>query len=112
MGSLGGAWLNRIERGLTTGTNQSTTVVVDGVLYPEPALGKVIAVDGKTGATKWKWTTPYGGITRRGAAVAKDLGPVCTAAAGNRRVALKERAHLGVDALMDHACNGTGGPAG
>ncbi|RYE41993.1 MAG: dehydrogenase [Hyphomicrobiales bacterium] len=88
--SLGGAWLNRVEGGLATGTNQSTTVVVDGVLYIESALGNVIAVDGKTGATKWKWTTPYGGITRRGAAVAKDLGLVYTVAAGNRLVALKK----------------------
>src|SRR5690348_7584229 len=27
---LGGAWLNRIEGGLTTGNNQSTAVVADG----------------------------------------------------------------------------------
>jgi alcohol dehydrogenase (cytochrome c) len=85
---LGGAWLNRIEGGLNTGTNQSTTVVVDGVIYIESALGNLIAVDGKTGVTKWKWTTPYGGITRRGAAVAKDLGTVFTVANDNRLVAL------------------------
>ena len=87
---LGGAWLNRIEGGINTGTNQSTTVVVDGVIYIESALGNVIAVDGKTGATKWKWTTPYGVITRRGVAVAKDLGLVYTVANGNRLVALKK----------------------
>jgi len=86
---LGGAWVNRIEGGLATGTNQSTTVVVDGVIYIESALGNVVAVDGKTGITKWKWTTPYGAITRRGAAVAKDLGLVYTVANGNRLVALK-----------------------
>ena len=50
---LGGAWVNRIEGGLTTGTNQSTAVAVDGVLYIESALGNVIAVDGATGVTKW-----------------------------------------------------------
>src|SRR3954447_22918777 len=32
---LGGAWVNRIEGGLTTGNSQSTTVAVDGVLYIE-----------------------------------------------------------------------------
>lgn len=85
---LGGAWVNNIEGGLKTGTNQSTTVVVDGVLYTESALGNVIAVDGKTGATLWKWTTPYGSITRRGVAVAKDLNTVFTVASGNRLVAL------------------------
>jgi alcohol dehydrogenase (cytochrome c) len=87
--SLGGAWTNRIEGGLSTGVNQSTTVVVDGVIFIESALGNVIAVDGKTGATKWKWTTPYGVITRRGVAVAKDLGLVYTVANGNRLVALR-----------------------
>ena len=86
---LGGAWLNRIEGGLNTGTNQSTTVVVDGVIYIESALGNVLAVDGKTGVTKWKWTTPYDALTRRGVAVAKDLGLVYTIASGNRLVALK-----------------------
>ncbi|XAH25120.1 PQQ-binding-like beta-propeller repeat protein [Xylophilus sp. GW821-FHT01B05] len=89
VGQLGGAWVNRIEGGLSSGTNQSTTVVVDGVIYIESAPGNVIAVDGKTGATKWKWTTPYGVITRRGVAVAKDLGLVYTVANGNRLVALK-----------------------
>ena len=88
VGRLGGAWLNRIEGGITSGNNQSTTVVVDGVLYIESASGNVHAVDGKTGATKWKWTTPYGSITRRGVAVAKDLGLVYTLANGNRLVAL------------------------
>ncbi len=68
---LGGAWVNRIEGGLTTGTNQSTPVVVDGVIYIESALGNVVAVDGKTGATKWKYTTPFGSLTRRGVAVAR-----------------------------------------
>ena len=43
---LGGAWVNRIEGGITTGTNQSTAVAVDGVLYIESALGNVFAVDG------------------------------------------------------------------
>lgn len=86
---LGGAWVNQIEGGMTTGNNQSTTVVVDGVLYIESALGNVVAVDGKTGVTKWKWTTPYGSITRRGVAVAKDLGLVFTVATGNRLVALR-----------------------
>jgi alcohol dehydrogenase (cytochrome c) len=87
---LGGAWLNRIEGGLNSGTNQSTAVALDGVLYIESALGNLVAVDGKTGATKWKWVTPHGGITRRGAAVAKDLGIVYTLARGNRLVALNK----------------------
>ena len=43
---LGGAWVNRIEGGLTTGTNQSTTVVVDGVILPSTATRD-------TGALAW-----------------------------------------------------------
>lgn len=74
---LGAVWLNHVEGGLTSGTNQSTPVVVDGVIYLETALANVIAVDGKTGATKWKWVAPEG-ATRRGVAVAKDLGYVYT----------------------------------
>ena len=73
---LGGAWVNRIEGGLDSGTNPSTTVVVDGVIYIESALGNVIAVDGRTGVTKWKYTTPFGAITRRGVA---QPGDRCTA---------------------------------
>lgn len=87
---LGGAWVNRIEGGATTGTNQSTTVVVDGVIYIESALGNLVAVDGKTGVTKWKYVTPFGAITRRGVAVARDLGLVYTLAAGSRLVALNK----------------------
>jgi PQQ-dependent dehydrogenase (methanol/ethanol family) len=66
---LGGAWVNRIEGGLTTGTNQSTAVAVDGVLYIESALGNVFAVDGRTGVTTWVYQQTRGTLTRRGVAV-------------------------------------------
>lgn len=80
---LGAVWTNNVEGGLRSGTNQSTPVVVDGVIYLETALANVIAVDGATGVTKWKWVSPRGVITRRGVAVAKDLGIVYTLARGN-----------------------------
>jgi PQQ-dependent dehydrogenase (methanol/ethanol family) len=85
---LGGAWVNRIEGGLTTGTNQSTAVAVDGVLYIESALGNVHAVDGRTGETKWKYTTPHGTVTRRGVAVGD--GKVFTHGRGSYIVALDQ----------------------
>lgn len=66
---LGGAWCNRIESGLDEGTNQSTAVAVDGVLFIESALGNVIAVDGATGETKWRYEQTRGSLTRRGVAV-------------------------------------------
>ena len=34
---------------------QTTPIVVDGVIYLDTPSGGVIAVDGATGATKWKW---------------------------------------------------------
>jgi alcohol dehydrogenase (cytochrome c) len=90
IGQLGAVWLNRIEGGINTGTNQSTTVVVDGVIYIESAFGHVYAVDGKTGLTKWKYTQTRGTLTRRGVAVAKDLGLVYTLSNGNWVVALNK----------------------
>jgi len=90
IGQLGAVWLNRIEGGINTGTNQSTTVVVDGVIYIESAFGHVYAVDGKTGLTKWKYTQMRGTLTRRGVAVAKDLGLVYTLSNGNWVVALNK----------------------
>lgn len=84
---LGGAWLNRIEGGINTGDNQSTPVVVDGVIYIESALGSVVAVDGATGQTRWKY--PGKGVqTRRGVAVGD--GKVFTNARGGYVVALNK----------------------
>ena len=57
---LKGAWVNQIEGGAMAGNSQSTTVAVDGVLYIESALGNVTAVDGRTGAVRWKYTQTRG----------------------------------------------------
>ncbi|MFL6692194.1 MAG: PQQ-binding-like beta-propeller repeat protein, partial [Ramlibacter sp.] len=84
---LGGAWLNRIEGGINTGENQSTPIALDGVIYVESALGAVVAVDGATGQTKWKY--PGKGVqTRRG--VAAGGGLVYTNARGGYVVALNK----------------------
>src|SRR5690349_19369983 len=88
VGKLGAAWVNRIEGGLTTGTNQSTAVAVDGVLYIESALGNVHAVDGVTGTTKWVYQTTRGALTRRGVGVGQGL--VFTIAGDNWLVALSQ----------------------
>ena len=82
--TLGGLWLTHVNGGVV-GDNQSTPVVVDGVIFVESS-GNVIAIDGKTGATKWKTAAAAG--TRRGAAVAKELGLVYTLGTGNALVAL------------------------
>jgi quinohemoprotein ethanol dehydrogenase len=79
----------------STGTGQQTTpVVVDGVIYVDTENGGVAAVDGKTGAVKWKWqpTTANSGYnpsgTRRGVSVGE--GKVYTLSGGNRVVALNK----------------------
>jgi glucose dehydrogenase len=86
---LGGAWVNRIEGGLTTGTNQSTAIAVDGVLYIESALGNVHAVDGATGVTKWTYHQTRGTVTRRGVAVGQ--GRVYTHGKDNWVIALDQQ---------------------
>lgn len=85
---LGATWLNQIEGGMTTGTNQSTPVVVAGVIYLESALGNVVAVDGRTGQTKWKYAQTRGTLTRRGVAVGG--GFVYTLSGDNYVVALNK----------------------
>jgi PQQ-dependent dehydrogenase (methanol/ethanol family) len=105
IGKLGAVWLNQIEGGIKTGTNQSTPVVVDGVIYLESAFGHVIAVDGKTGATRWKYQQTRGNLTRRGVAVGQGL--VYTLSGDNYVVALNkdtgavawERQHEGFDSI-------------
>ena len=70
------------------GQRQSTAVAVDGVLYIETAQGRVIAVDGKTGAMKWSYNPGRGGQTRRGVAVGE--GKVYTLTTGNYVIALDQ----------------------
>ncbi|MCO8276145.1 PQQ-binding-like beta-propeller repeat protein [Actinoplanes sp. TRM 88003] len=67
---------------------QTTPIVADGVIYLDTPGGEVIAVDGATGAPKWKWA-PEGfdtADTRRGVSIGD--GKVYTLAGGDRIVAL------------------------
>jgi glucose dehydrogenase/plastocyanin len=67
---------------------QTTPIVADGVIYLDTPSGEVIAVDGKTGAAKWKWS-PEGfdtNGTRRGVSIGD--GKIYTLADGDRLVAL------------------------
>jgi glucose dehydrogenase/plastocyanin len=78
--------------GTTTTGQQTSPLVIDGVIYSDTPNGGVIAINGKTGTVKWKWTpsvaangfAPTG--TRRGVSVGD--GKVFTLASGNRVVAL------------------------
>ena len=90
---LGPVWRTHVSAvaPATTHTGQQTSpLVVDGVIYLDTPSGGVIAVDGATGATKWKWQpTAFGtSDTRRGVAVGD--GKVYTLADGDRVVALNK----------------------
>ena len=105
--ALGAAWSLKVSAapttvpvaapGTTTTGQQTSPIVVDGVIYSDTPNGGVIAVNGKDGTVKWKWTPnannpapnnfgPTG--TRRGVSVGD--GKVYTTAAGSRVVALNK----------------------
>lgn len=66
---LGGAWQTHVEGGSTDLYQQSSVVVVDGVLFLETSQGHVVAVDGKTGVVIWKYDSGLGTQVHRGVAV-------------------------------------------
>jgi glucose dehydrogenase/plastocyanin len=67
---------------------QTTPIVVDGIIYLDTPSGGVIAVDGATGASVWKWENAVFGLsgTRRG--VAAGDGKIFTLGGDNHVVAL------------------------
>ncbi len=85
---LGGAWHTHLENGSRDEFQESTVVAVGGVLYVETTQGSVLAIDGKTGATKWTFHPGYGQQLRRGVAVGQHM--VFTATAGLHVVALNQ----------------------
>lgn len=102
--SLGAAWVTHTAAepvtspvagpGSTASGQQTTPIVVDGVMYANTAGGGVIALDGATGAVKWKWVPSvaangYGpATTQRGVTLGE--GKIFATAAGNRVVALSK----------------------
>jgi quinohemoprotein ethanol dehydrogenase len=102
--SLGAAWVTNLASepitspvaapGTAQTAQQTTPIVVDGVMYLNVPGGGVAALDGATGAVKWKWVPSnaangYGPATQqRGVTVGE--GKVFTTAAGNRIVALNK----------------------
>jgi len=102
---LGLAWMTNLSAepvtqpvagpGGTATAQQTTPIVVEGVMYLNPPNGGVVALDAATGAVKWKWVPSasapapnnFGPSTQqRGVSVGE--GKVYTTAAGNRVVAL------------------------
>ena len=85
---------------------QTTPIVVDGVIYLDTPSGGVIAVDGATGASIWKWENRVFGLsgTRRG--VSAGEGRIYTLAGGNRVVALDQATGQEVWAVQPVGPNG------
>ncbi|MEI3847743.1 MULTISPECIES: outer membrane protein assembly factor BamB family protein [unclassified Microbacterium] len=85
---------------------QTTPIVVDGVLYLDTPSGGVIAVDGVTGDPVWKWENTVYGLsgTRRG--VSAGDGLIFTLAGGNRVVALDQETGAEVWAVQPTGANG------
>lgn len=97
--------------GTTQTAQQTTPIVVDGVMYLNVPGGGVIALDGATGAVKWKWVPStaangYGPATQqRGVSVGE--GKVFTTAAGSRMVALNKDTGQVVWVVQPTAPDGT-----
>jgi hypothetical protein len=70
---LGGAWHINLEGGDTSQGQQSTIVAQNGVLYVQTSQQNVFAVDGRTGAIKWKTNVGKQPTNMRGVAVAEGL---------------------------------------
>src|SRR3954464_3717299 len=67
---LGGAWHVNLEGGDTSQGQQSTIVAINGVLYVQTSQQNVFALDGKTGAIRWKTNVGKQTTNMRGVAVA------------------------------------------
>jgi glucose dehydrogenase/plastocyanin len=120
--NLGAAWMVHTSAvpattptaspGTSDGGQQTTPIAVNGVIYTDTPSGDVIAVDGATGAVKWKWhpTTANSGFgptgTRRGVSVGG--GRVYTHAAGNRVVALDQNTGAQIWAVVPTPPAGSG----
>ncbi len=70
---LGGAWHVNLEGGDTTQAQQSTVVAEKGVLYVQTQQQNVFAIDGRTGATKWKTSVGSDSTNMRGVALSDSL---------------------------------------
>jgi quinohemoprotein ethanol dehydrogenase len=90
---LGAAWrthVSAIEPATDDVGQQTTPIVVDGVIYLDTPSGGVIAFDGATGEAEWKWEPDEFETsgTRRG--VSAGDGKIFTLADDNRVVALDQ----------------------
>jgi glucose dehydrogenase/plastocyanin len=119
--SLGPAWVTHVSAepvttpvagpGNTATAQQTIPIVVDGVMYLDTPSGGVIALNGATGAVKWKWqpsvaANGFGGNSQHRGVTVGD-GKVFTTAAGSRVVALNKETGALVWVVQPTAPDGT-----
>jgi outer membrane protein assembly factor BamB/plastocyanin len=102
--NLGLAWVTQLSAepvtvpvagpGNDTTAQQTTPIVIDGIMYLNVPGGGVAALDGATGEVKWKWVPSEEsngfGPTFQQRGVSVGEGKVFTSAGGNRMVALDQ----------------------
>jgi quinohemoprotein ethanol dehydrogenase len=119
--NVGPVWMTRVSAAPATtpspspGTNhggqQTAPIVVDGVIYMDTPLGDVIAVDGATGAVKWKWhPTTFEPVDNDRRGVSVGDGKVYTLADGDRVVALNK--DTGAEVWVRQPTDSAGGSLG
>ncbi|WP_052424748.1 PQQ-binding-like beta-propeller repeat protein [Streptomyces fulvoviolaceus] len=70
---LGGAWHINLEGGSTAAHQQCAVIAQDGVLYVVTTQQNVFAVDGRTGAVRWKTSVGTETTNMRGVALGEGL---------------------------------------
>ncbi|MFJ8827027.1 PQQ-binding-like beta-propeller repeat protein [Streptomyces sp. NPDC102467] len=86
---LGGAWHMNLENGSTTTHQQCAVIAQNGVLYLATTQQNVFAVDGRTGAVKWKTKVGTDTTNMRGLALGQGLAFTITG--DNKVVALNQK---------------------
>jgi glucose dehydrogenase len=118
---LGLAWMVQLSAepvtmpiagpGDTTTAQQTTPIVIEGVMYLNVPGGGVAALDGATGELKWKWVPSEEangfGPTFQQRGVSVGEGKVFTSAGGNRMVALDKDTGAIVWAVQPMAPDGS-----
>jgi outer membrane protein assembly factor BamB/plastocyanin len=123
LNNLGPAWVVHVSAepittpvagpGDNSTANQETSpIVVNGVMYLDTNSGGVIALDGATGAVKWKWqpsvaANGFGPNTSMHRGVSVGGGRVYTTASGNRVVALDQNTGALLWAVQPTASDGS-----
>ncbi|MDX2816162.1 PQQ-binding-like beta-propeller repeat protein [Streptomyces sp. PA03-5A] len=114
---LGGAWHINLEGGDTRSSQQCAVIADKGVLYLATTQQNVFAIDGRTGAVKWKTNVGTETTNMRGIALGKGLA--FTISGSNTVYALNQKTgavvwqtELLIEDQGDPDCDPAGGQCG